>query len=283
MSLHANCAAASPESLHAAGGSCKEPPHAVTGCSQEGALTATPSPLERFDEVVSQLRQRFATEAAEVVDDFNSALEDAAEPFLDRGAPLGETSLTLMVARSGQLLSDRRHTAREGIRVAHHEAGHVLGCHLGGIPVRSATIDPHPGVDALGFVQHEAALPRAGARTADERLAVENFCVMTLCGPVAEERLGLICPPRRWQTHREDAERASLQLRPLMSESARIPFLIYLEARARDLVELHWPAVTAVAAALLEHRALDGSQVHAIIAEALAPLPALLTPIPSAS
>jgi hypothetical protein len=99
----------------------------------------------------------------------------------------------------------------------------------------------------------------------ENRMQAEQFVMTVLAGPMAEARcLGKL----RWRLQHSDL--ASTQ--PLIhchsrcsgSKGARA-YLNNLEARTKELLELAWPRVEAVAKLLVERRTIYGVEVDRIL------------------
>ncbi len=113
--------------------------------------------------------------------------------------------------------------------------------------------------DGTGRTLHERPPP-----TVDIRHLVETEIVVCMAGPAAEARIAKRCFAFVW-----DGDGA-------YSDRVRVDELLALgvngidgadryERETRDLLRAHWPAITRVAEALLEHKNLTGDQVRALI------------------
>lgn len=97
------------------------------------------------------------------------------------------------------------------------------------------------------------------------RAVIEPNIIALLSGPAAEYR----------RVGRRNHIGASLDWRSAIALGSHLefapatlePYLQYLGAKARELVDFHWPCVQAVAVALLERPRLTGREAKAICAE----------------
>jgi hypothetical protein len=187
---------------------------------------------------------------------------------------------------------------------AHHEAGHAVASVVLGLQFESVDIQPRAFGGAEGFNPRSDSLgrlwrtPKPAGWYYDRRRGrerAEAAIVSVLAGPTAEYRLrGLVGPVRlrRWSSDWEsvcemaESQRDSwrlvdafyrqidrLEARGLDSDVAyrvaesrrRAVYLRPLRARARELVERHWPEIEAVAEALMRRGSLTGRGVQRIV------------------
>jgi hypothetical protein len=156
-------------------------------------------------------------------------------------------------------------------RIAYHEAGHAVALFaLGG---DLAAVSIAGGEGARGRV-HRPTFPAppapdgdgAGAarwRAADGR---EAMTIALLAACRAEERATGSCDSRAAAFDRQQAETYARH-RPTPNPAA---YLQWAQERAAALISEQWPAVEALAQALLVHREVEGDQARRIVREASA-------------
>ena len=183
---------------------------------------------------------------------------------------------------------------------AYHEAGHAVAAHFLGIGIVKASIVPHD--DTLGCITRrptrtnwEERLTVAGYESSYggfidgcTRRWVEEQVMLALAGAHAQEHavpgtdvdaaMGItmipddlaakltVDGPVCWMDG--DAARANhLVAQVSGSDDEASAYLEWLNRRTRNLLCLpaYWPAVEALAAALMEHKTLTGRQVRELI------------------
>lgn len=161
----------------------------------------------------------------------------------------------------------------ELLRVAHHEAGHaVAGFALGrGFKRVSTILDPEQ--ESAGHVtargiriarEREYRSPT----TLRERQQLLDEIVFRFAGAQAESRfrgveLSQVLKEGTAEHDYEPIEFFGGDLEP--SPKPRTALFEYLQARAADIVELHWYLIEALAAELVTHRTLSGPSVHRLL------------------
>jgi hypothetical protein len=136
-----------------------------------------------------------------------------------------------------------RQVRRRGRRVSIHEAGHAVANLVLGLQFCAAHVYDAPRQSAsrescLGEVVYDPEIPYPGVYVA----------IVALAGPIAEARAtktSLLAVLWSGGSHDMAAARAAL-------EDSRFTYS-YAEREARRLVNRHWPAIQAVALALVEH------------------------------
>ena len=147
----------------------------------------------------------------------------------------------------------RKRRALRDLAIAYHEAGHAVAAFALDIPVHNVSIVPDE------------------KREGHVRLAVhysntQDAVTLSLAGPAAQEhrqrRKGL-----RFSDYLDDYSYAWDCLREILSDDGAAKLFHELEQRAKDIVtsEKYWPAVEAVAEALVRHRKMTGRQVEECI------------------
>jgi hypothetical protein len=129
-----------------------------------------------------------------------------------------------------------------------------------------------PDLDAHGSVEHSnplrgISLDLDGSDRA--RLRAERLAVICLAGPEAQRRYN----PRSWRSWHgrlDHAKAVDIALSLNASEFTTSAHLNWLEHRARDLINAHWPIVEAVAAELIERSTLTGEEARQAIMRAAA-------------
>lgn len=132
--------------------------------------------------------------------------------------------------------------------LAYHEAGHAVVAHLLGLEVQDACVEPDFGVTYVDYGERELCAERA---------------LVALAGPLAHCRYanpagGSLFFPKG-NTSDFAIYEASQKFLPFAHEQTVSDLAAVLEA--------HWPAVSAVAAALLKRGKLTGAQVVQLVAE----------------
>jgi ATP-dependent Zn protease len=144
---------------------------------------------------------------------------------------------------------------------AYHEAGHAVADYISGRGVAHVTIIPKDN-DYYGL-----CTARDWPSRVLDTWQVEADVVSRLAGPEAEALL----PSLSSELDGEDLELAFLDVLLLTDEREEeaLALLGRLVVRAKQLVADHWPAVEAVAAALLAEKELSGERAHELIAAAV--------------
>lgn len=134
---------------------------------------------------------------------------------------------------------------------AHHEAGHAVAAFFRGVRIKHVTI-----LADQGSAGHVRFLGRPGRGVAQ----MHKRGVVALAGEAAQRRFSP-CSVRR---HHGAGDRGAVLAFALdctgSTEQAELLARLW-EVQARDLVELRWPSVQRVAAALLERETLDAGEV----------------------
>lgn len=157
-------------------------------------------------------------------------------------------------------------------RVAYHEAGHAVASVLLGVGLRSVTIVPDAGRGTLGLCQ--GTPPGRGFRpdaAVDGRTMrrLQDQVMVLLAGGIAEYEF------TRRHNHRgcDHDYRVAADLAGYACGGGKELefFLGWLGERVRGLLRnrAHWPAVEALAAALMERRTIGGADARRVIHEAI--------------
>ena len=225
--------------------------------------------------------------------DLFEALEDMAEADADSALSTFERMLTtlrhsdegtaVVLSRYNASMSAASEIAKqagEDIRIAFHESGHALCCHLLGIPFTEITVLAAGGItSSLGHVMPDwskITRPIRGAYTAKERQDVENFVIMNQAGPVAE---GWVNHGREnadvWKVHLDQSRVWAARLRPPMDYACSELFMHWCTERARSLIIQNFPALEILAERLMDKKTLTGEEATAILKAAIAgdPIP----------
>ena len=160
-----------------------------------------------------------------------------------------------------------RNPTKALISTAYHEAGHIVVAYTERIKIKKATIVPDQ--DYLGVVTRQMiekhvrdAFEFAGVTPA-RRGRVESFIMLSLAGGIAERKY---CG--RWNhvgaaSDYENAGRLALDATG-SSEEANA-YLKWLHIRTKQVVNIYWYLIEAVAKALLEHQTLSAVDIEQIM------------------
>jgi hypothetical protein len=153
-------------------------------------------------------------------------------------------------------------------RVAYHEAGHAVMAWAVGSKLRRVDIEKTEGREGQ---THDTTLTRNERLdyvvTDRARLKMEGDAQVFLAGRTAE----IILNPRsRPYGYRGDYSKA-IDLVSCFAANNRVveTHLAYLEARAHAALTRYWPAVVALALALLAQVTVSGDEAERVITEAL--------------
>ncbi len=147
--------------------------------------------------------------------------------------------------------SDRPGRQRE--RTAYHEAGHAVIAHRCGVRFSYVTIVP--GEHSLGHLLHHKWSRRFAPEvtlTPVMRERLESRILAALAGGLAEKKWS-----GRYNAQGSQADRtAAINMAGFIGGEGRVleKYLAWLWARAEAMIEVCWPDIGAVAAALMEHR-----------------------------
>lgn len=158
---------------------------------------------------------------------------------------------------------------------AYHEAGHAVAAHYLGVKVGNVTIVPDG--NAVGSAQNAPTVSRQNLKAYEFRTSLNNFegetsalrtAVISLAGVVAQRAHA----PRSVRNYhwRADYEQINLLARKVCCEDEKEMEHWYRRAlrRTEQLINWRWPAVEALAAALIEKRKLSGYEAVAAIQSA---------------
>jgi hypothetical protein len=160
---------------------------------------------------------------------------------------------------------------------AYHEAGHAVVAWLQGVGLSRASIVLEPG--RHGHVRHhwmfggmpppDSVLPGASAK-----FRLEKNVRISLAGPLAQKKFNARTY-RSWHgesDHNQAADGVNYLAGP---DDEFTAYWKLLEVQTRNLLNLNWPLVEAVAAALLERRRLKGSEIVKVIYATVGDAPAV--------
>lgn len=155
------------------------------------------------------------------------------------------------------------------VGTAYHEAGHAVAACVLGVAIAIVALGPerHAEEDSVSGYIRFGPRPNDLALTPEDPPTlelIEQHVIIDHAGWPAQERAtGVKAGIGRIYDETRSHEVLS---RLIPDETERRAFLARAEARALQIVTEHWPAVEAVAKALLLQRRLSGDQVQAIFA-----------------
>ena len=149
------------------------------------------------------------------------------------------------------------------LRVAFHEAGHVVVARIKGMPIHKATIIPER--DTIGHVEY--ANPLRGVKldrddSDQARLCAEHAIIILFAGPAAQRKYS----PRSWRfCHGKGdfEELADLAWRIYRSDADAQLERLY--RKAKDLVAEHWRDVVITPEALVKEQTLEQERIEEIL------------------
>lgn len=236
--------------------------------------------VQRFRLRSARIAERLEREPLDAQQQVDAACADIFDPYLNDNRKLDAVRLHLATLAGSTKLFPTADDIAQRRATAFHEAGHCVGADSLGVGVLGVTIDPSRIGEYLGYMRLAKSYETGGARTDLERLELERYCVIDLCGPAAEDEAGTPCSRESRERHHADVRRALLEIRPALSDAALRSLAEYLEHRARGLIRDNWPAVSALGELLLTRTTLNGSESRATIAAALDGPPIVTTPEP---
>jgi ATP-dependent Zn protease len=161
-----------------------------------------------------------------------------------------------------------RITTDDHVRLtAYHEAGHAVMAVLCGQHVTEVEIvgdAEHSGsVQSLRFAEEDASEvdPSIASAPTERRL------LCTAAGMVAE---AMVSGRRGWDESCEDLDAAVRLAMQVVGDCERvIPYLESVREHTEDLLEKNWPAVEALARALMDRGRMSGDEVRRLLAPLL--------------
>jgi ATP-dependent Zn protease len=147
---------------------------------------------------------------------------------------------------------------------AYHEAGHVVAAWRSGAKGIVATIVADG--ETYGRVKHRQTLRRDWQWTSSARNSrqIDGRIITLLAGAAAERRFR----GRATGTSRDYRLAVDIAMSACGSDDQVNAYLRYLSICARDLVDAFWPAVEAIALALLERETLNHDEICGAIMSA---------------
>ncbi len=154
--------------------------------------------------------------------------------------------------------------------IAFHEAGHAVVHHENGVRFLKISIEPDTDGKSLGHVSLK--LPkwyRTEASPTRARLYMERLVIGQMAGHIAQEKHAQKSPD--FETYESDLEQALEHVcRFVGSMRTAEAYMRLLWEMARDLVEMEstWRQIEALAAALLQRKAIGYRDASKLIREA---------------
>jgi ATP-dependent Zn protease len=162
---------------------------------------------------------------------------------------------------------NRKRSTKSQLRIAFHEAGHVIAARVLGMPINKATIIPEH--DTIGHVKYANPLRdvKLDCDSSDEaRRRAERTIIIIFAGPAALRKYSP--GSSRFLHARGDFEEAA-ELAGRIDATIE-PLLERLNRMAEDLVEAHWHDVVIIAEALVKEQTLDHNRIEEILETAAA-------------
>jgi len=166
------------------------------------------------------------------------------------------------------LTSDLQYKVMNETLVAYHEAGHaVIAWRLGLLRKKGASIVPNDY--SSGRVHSRRGRGEDGhtSNSGQAQLLAERYVMLCMAGIEAQRRHN----PRSARSWQFESDRdQAIDWLGTVCEFSSDQFAAYwklLQIRTRDMVQLHWKQIEAVAARLLVSKTLTGEQVRQVIHE----------------
>lgn len=181
------------------------------------------------------------------------------------GSVLPSGSLS-KVADKIDMISGENKSERTLAATAYHEAGHaVIGVLVERLPL-SATIEPD-GTGVVGKVDFEADAPLQARRYFDDSLIKRAYARARVLGELAGSIAHDIAEPNRKRDGADDHDDYwSRELaREMVSWEDSGTYVEAARQETYDLLHANWPAVEALAQALLEKRTMQRDEILATV------------------
>lgn len=164
-----------------------------------------------------------------------------------------------------------------------HEAGHVVVAHMVRMPIAWVSIDPEfvrtdplaiknecaddGGAVSMVMASHllNPIISRGFAVNLNERALVIGYCCEVLAGPIAETRAF----PEHFvpETARRDYGQVRQVIHRIQSNRMKARTMLRgLVYKTEQLVEMHWPAIEALAEKLRAERTIKGEEIERFLA-----------------
>ena len=154
---------------------------------------------------------------------------------------------------------------RDLLATAYHEAGHAVIAFHEGISLTSASIIKSDGWD--GMVHYENPFGRSNfetTRSDANRLKAERYARATLAGYFAQRKFDRRTV-RSWHAHSDRHKAADIMEYFVASDLELNAWLRLLEIQAKQILEIRWPDVRALAMQLMERKKMNGRQIRACL------------------
>lgn len=156
---------------------------------------------------------------------------------------------------------------------AHHEAGHAVVAVVLGITIKQVSIAPNE--ESLGNCIHPDVC-QFGYRGAYSRRRIARDCIIVSYAGVEAEKI-FDSKAEEWCSLEDEGNAFNLSREfsvlprgcRCVGDEAHLEFLAKLQSEARRLVRKHWPAVEALADALIQKQRVSGEEASRIIEDAI--------------
>jgi hypothetical protein len=169
------------------------------------------------------------------------------DPFLE-GRTHAATGLYWAAATESAKAWPSIYELQQRLSTCWHEAAHACCCALFKIPFKYASVSIPAGMNWTGVVMLEKAPPTHRLTGWQGRQEAQQWAVMELAGPIAQQIAGYAVDPDIQRRHDKTAERHLLRFAPLP-----MPLAAWLQACREEtthLLRAHWPSVQRLSDAL---------------------------------
>jgi hypothetical protein len=159
---------------------------------------------------------------------------------------------------------------------AHHEPGHTVAAWQTGVKFKRVTIKPSANDGSLGQLLHNPPQWLRPDIDSSDRVTrlVEQHIIVSFAGQLAEGKFRGKAP--RYGMRSDDQKAVDLAIRVCGSEETTNAYLKYCWFASRDIVNVRWPEIQAVALALMKQETLNYAEILEVIMPGTAALRASL-------